>query len=778
MNDLYFYKFLTFCSFLFLFSANINPIYSQNEDWHFIRPDNTGIGGGFNEVISQDCFGNIWTIGYNPYRNEGSVVRFDGTTFTNWGTYDGYISSPRGRSMVFDNLGRLWCGLDHGIAMFDGTDWINYTPANVPALINRDYGKDIAVDSNNNIWVVLGEFGGLRGGIAKFDGVTWQTFTTSNSNLQTEDLNSIALDDDDIVWIGSSLGLIKYDGIVWDLWDKDNSGLNTNGGLSSEVYEINIHDDNRVFALTAKTLNIFDGTNWEYINSTNSPLNQLGLHQQFDISGDKIVISERNNANNLYIYDGVSWTQTNSRGPALDVLINDEGVVWTCGQNNISRFDNNNWTYYTNHNTGVSEYFTNDIFIDSQNRKWIANANGGEHVFDCPNWEIYGPWNENLFPIPQSLSTSGTHTVEDSEGDIWFSYDGIFGYAVRIPGGNYSDYGSWITYDIDDFDPDYAFQFISEISADDSGHVFIRNGNNHVVWMFDHSNDSWTPFWPYNGASLAPGPIYSMSPQANGIMWFGQYNYLSKFQNGNWTYIDYSTLMPNVNHIFDIEFDSQQNMWIATDNGLWKNDGTTYTQFTEANSGIAANAVTSIEIDQSDNIYIGAHQTATAPYYGGISIYDGINWTTFLEDSSPLAHKQVEDIELDQLGNLWIDTESEGITIYRAGGVLGFECIDLTMELCSTLSIEDDLPNALNEMSVYPNPLRDEGEIKITGFQGEKVTIEIYNIIGGYIMTLYEGNMLSVQDKFTFNLGQFPDGVYLLIATFPRSTLTKKIIKF
>jgi hypothetical protein len=64
----------------------------------------------------------------------------------------------------------------------------------------------------------------------------------------------------------------------------------------------------------------------------------------------------------------------------------------------------------------------------------------------------------------------------------------------------------------------------------------------------------------------------------------------------------------------------------------------------------------------------------------------------------------VEDIEMDTLGNLWIITQSKGITVYKNGGVTGFDCIDLSLQTCATTSvIENNLSSNLS-ITVFPNP--------------------------------------------------------------------------
>ncbi|HUM47511.1 MAG TPA: hypothetical protein PLD84_11310, partial [Chitinophagales bacterium] len=130
--------------------------------------------------------------------------------------------------------------------------------------------------------------------------------------------------------------------------------------------------------------------------------------------------------------------------------------------------------------------------------------------------------------------------------------------------------------------------------------------------------------------------------------------------------------------VLTAEKNNDGTLWVGTSEGLTRFDGIAWTLFNEANSNLAGNTVNSIEFGNGDTLFVAAYNVTTFPYYGGFSVYDGSTFVSYTDQNSPLAHKQVEDLELDQAGNLWILTQSEGITVFREGGVAGLECIDLT----------------------------------------------------------------------------------------------------
>ena len=738
---------------------------SQSGDWRFIRVENTGVAGDYHHVITGDRFGNVWTGGYMPFWSHGSVIRIDDDgVFTTWSDFEGHLPDDRVNAILFDQNDHLWVGTDQGIAYHDGFTWQHFNTANTPALI-YDQVIDFAIDNNNHVWATLSEFGSiLAGAVATYNGSAWTVYTSSNSNLPTQTLGGIAIDQQNNKWMGSNMGLIKFDGLNWIIHHPQNSGIS-----SSSVGEVMMDSLNRVWAIAGgNTINIYDGTNWSYINSSNSPMGNTS-YSNFYVRGDRMMVSQVTNSSLIHVYDGASWNTFTGSNHIYSNYIDEEGNFWLCGIGVVSKYDGSQWTHYSRYNTGLAENFNEDVFIDSHDRKWFANGNGGIQVFDCPKWEAYGPWNGGLFPIPQTFSTVGTSIGEDSFGDIWFTYDGTYGYAVRIPNGDYSNYGAWTVYDQTNSHPN--MQGLDDVEADPFGRVFFRGYNE--LFMFDHTTNTWTTVTPVTGFSFIPK---CMTSGPGGKMYFGSYQVIYIHDNSTWTSIDFQSLGLNIDFVWDIEFDATGNMWLATSDGVWKYNGTTWTNWNESNSNIAADNVKAIEIGNADTVFIGAHNTAIWPYYGGISVFDGVSWVSFLEGSSPVPHKQVEDIELDALGNLWVLGQSEGFGIYRNGGVVGFECINRTVEMGGTTSTFEIFEPVDLNITTYPNPFSNNSTIQFYIPDNGMVNITITDLSGRKVKELINQNLEKGTHTLNLNANDFNKGVYLGTITSSNASSSIKIV--
>lgn len=739
-------------------------LFAQDPNWSYIRRENTGIGGALHFVVQGDAFGNIWTGGYES-SDEGSLVRIatTDTVYTNWSTYsDEYLPNGLIYDIAFDSTGIIWVGSEAGITTSgDGLIWTHYDTSNTPFLSTNVEG--IAIGAGNTVWTVNTDTDPDLGGVGYFDGTDWSYYTSTNSGLPPGiNLRDIAIDDNDVKWIASNNGLISYDGTTWQHYTSANSGLS-----ADNVWDVAIDDQNRVWALVGSAVDIFNGTAWTQINESDWPITNV-QGRSLALHGDQVIIAE-GSSSRVLLFDGTTWTSEYMNLSMFDSYIDNDGTYWVSGYGVVAKNDGTGWIQYTAYNTGLPTNFNEDIFIDSQGRRWFANGNGGIQVFDCPNWEVYGPENGGLFPNPQTLysTTIGTSITEDADGDIWFSYTGTSGYIIHVPDGNYWDYAAWTTYDNTNSTP--ALQFIEELNATDDGKLFALTDNNAI--MFDKVADTWTVWNMSNGLS---GPPYSLGSRGN-AMYVGSYQGIDVFENGSWTNIDLSP--QGIEHVLHVAFDANDHMWLGTTTGLWKYDGTIWTNWNESNSNIAADYVTAIDFDADNNIYLSAHNTQIFPYYGGISYFNGTGntFTTLLDGSSPLAHKQVEDIAVDSFGNIWTLTQSEGFSIYNPNGIDGFDCIDRTLQ--RTLGVNDADFNEQMDGLNYPNPFSETTTIVFYSTDASPVSIEVFDIMGRNIKTLNLKQVSLGKNSFLLDLASQANGVYFCKITSNKKSHTIKLLK-
>jgi ligand-binding sensor domain-containing protein len=130
----------------------------------------------------------------------------------------------------------------------------------VDNIISLCYQKD-----SNFVWIASYPFGG----ISKFFSSTWQTFNPSNSNLPTYDVNGVAVDDSNNVWLSTSAGICKFNGITWQIFDTSNTHMTNMEIVGKPRFDLH---SNQWFASNYMGLIKLDDSNWSFYDTTNSPL--------------------------------------------------------------------------------------------------------------------------------------------------------------------------------------------------------------------------------------------------------------------------------------------------------------------------------------------------------------------------------------------------------------------------------------------------------------------------------------------------------------------------
>ncbi|MFN0187500.1 MAG: T9SS type A sorting domain-containing protein [Bacteroidia bacterium] len=83
-----------------------------------------------------------------------------------------------------------------------------------------------------------------------------------------------------------------------------------------------------------------------------------------------------------------------------------------------------------------------------------------------------------------------------------------------------------------------------------------------------------------------------------------------------------------------------------------------------------------------------------------------------------------------------------------------------------------------SELFVYPNPSSKEINIQISNTQGKRISLDVYNLFGQKVKSLFDGKIMSSELKKQFDISSLNQGVYLLQYNVDGVTKSKKIIKW
>lgn len=277
------------------------------------------------------------------------------------------------------------------------------------------------------------------------------SYNSTNSGLPHNQIRSISIDSNDIVWVGTQQGgLARFDGENWSVWNSANSNLPGNNVrlvqslANGDVWLSLITNDNsfpyRISKLDEESL-----INWTGIT------NGYDIVDAFDYFNNKVWIST---LNGLYIYENDTFSQfdpTNDCIPPTavsDILFVTPDKYWIAlsdysvdelDADGLLRIEQNNCIHYDNSNSGFpSDNVTLKLRKDKDNpeKVWML-TNAGIVSFDDANWEMFAAPGTSL---PASYAI-------DSFGDIWagYTFNGLQKYD-----GTWHSYQSLVSDEIND----------------------------------------------------------------------------------------------------------------------------------------------------------------------------------------------------------------------------------------------------------------------------------------------------------------------------------------
>ncbi|MFI5203867.1 MAG: T9SS type A sorting domain-containing protein, partial [Flavobacteriales bacterium] len=254
--------------------------------------------------VEIDNTGNIWSgNGLN------GAYRFNGTSWTEFSTFNSNILHDFTNDIVVDNSNNVWVSNYKGISVYNGTNFTNYDTANADFLgmtvgsMKKDASGKIYLCSRN------GSFG--YEGVTTYSVGTWTNLTGYPAQLVGEEFADFAFAPNADVWMATGNGFTKYvpstttftfypyastgiwstesvvmdgttvyaggfDGIVRNNGSWTMYSTTTNFGLTSNTffYDLLI-DGNILWAATSRGLLKIDKSTMTILvnyNSTNSPL--------------------------------------------------------------------------------------------------------------------------------------------------------------------------------------------------------------------------------------------------------------------------------------------------------------------------------------------------------------------------------------------------------------------------------------------------------------------------------------------------------------------------
>jgi streptogramin lyase len=289
----------------------------------------------------------------------------------------------------------------------DTSVWVDYQLFN--SGLQSNSLTAIALDHNNVKWI-----GSLDKGLIRYDEVSFLNYDMTNSSIPSNRINCIAIDNQNRIWVGTDFGIGVFDGSSWIIYNRNNSGLSP-----ELVYTIRFDNNGNTWIGTSGNLVKFDGNDW---NVYNEPAGKDWINDIYIESESKLWLGTKSDGIRTFINENFDSLLHSEYGYPSNTIssigVDNQNNIWFCflpddeGRGGVSYW---NGTGFNNFLLGSAQNNVNNVFIDGQDNKWIATSEGFT-VFDAQN-------NSTVYRTTNSLITSNNirASVRDHNGNVWIT---------------------------------------------------------------------------------------------------------------------------------------------------------------------------------------------------------------------------------------------------------------------------------------------------------------------------------------------------------------------
>lgn len=187
-------------------------------------------------------------------------------------------------------------------------------------------------------------------------------------------------------------------------------------------------------------------------------------------------------------------------------------------------------------------------------------------------------------------------------------------------------------------------------------------------------------------SSIPSSMVTAVQVDNQNAVWVGTINGLAKFENFfSWTLWSTGNSDLPDNWITSLSIDAAGRKWIGTlSGGLAVLDGNTFTVYNTQNSPLTSNHITSVNFEGST-----AWITTDG---GGLYRFSGSTWQNYTFANTGVLLDVCYDVAIDGAGNKWIGTLSAGLLKLSGGVFTSFDPSDsdLPYELVRSVAVEND----------------------------------------------------------------------------------------
>lgn len=527
--------------------------------------------------IVKDSKGFIW-LG-----NWKGLTRYDGYTFRTFhhqANNPKSISNNRVNSIIEDKNGKLWIGTSNGLNAYDPATEIfkRIDIKNVKGGIN--YISGVKIDSYGNIWT------STFAGVKLVDTIKAQLKAlpslndTSINSLSSAVTFTLFEDKDRTMWVGSKNGVKRFDPKTKKLIPLPSGIANNAEFMSAKILVIRQDKlGNMWFGSEASGLycyNFADNTiiGFNHIEGNSNSLLSNWIRDIFVYDAQNIWVGTRNG---LSVYNTITKKFTNYAHHSLDpdglndstiwsFMLDEAGGIWVgtfAGGLNVYYPENGNFVNIgegAGQRIGLSHPMVNAISQDNDGSLWIGTYGGGINHFNLKT-KAY-----TFHPIrnDQKQTRNGVKSLAIApNGNLWVgTLDGLCSFNKTTKEIKFFNFS--VT------QGKFSENLINAIVPDNGGVWVGTNGGGLRYLKADGTYATFTHN-PKVKNSISDNFVTALLKDAQNNLWIGTQNGLNYYDPKKDLFIRYTkSAAPNTlsnNSIITLLKDSKDRLWIGTEGG-------------------------------------------------------------------------------------------------------------------------------------------------------------------------------------------------------------------
>ena len=415
-------------------------------------------------------------------------------------------------------------------------------------------------------------------------------FTQWQSYTHPDQINRLLLHDN-LLWIATNGGLFAQDPLTGEL----SHFTVVHGLVGNQVTDLVIGSDNSLWISSPNGVGRYNGRSWESFTTEDGlpdgPVNAITRTADGAIwAGSRAGLAR---------YDGRRWTAYNQLNtlfglPSQNIrfltAVPGSNTLWAGTDAGLAFYDGRQWEAITSETSGLISDNIQALAVSSSSVIWVGH-DAGIQRFENGRWQQFVP--------ADGLATANVQAITAvSDSEIWLSY------------GNPSDGISQLT---------------------------LNSGTPSVI-TFSADND-------FPLATL--GDVASV----NGRLLIGTSNGLYEQSAGQWTALPLPADLPT--HDFTELIGARGTVWLSSNQGISRFDGTQFQQFTQAD-GLLSNEISTLAIGPGETPYAAY----AVPGMGLSRLQSDGGWE--LLDCPTTAPQSMRIYAADQApdGSTWFATDS------------------------------------------------------------------------------------------------------------------------